>query len=146
MAVAEVSGADAPIALGRVIDAWGVNGWVKVEPYSAASDTTLTRAPRWHLVRSMPRSVIGPKSAALFDPEFERWVNIERARRHSAGVVAKLQGIEDRTGALALKGAEVGVLRTDFPALPAGEYYWVDLIGRALINACLLYNSDAADE
>ncbi len=70
----------------------------------------------------------------LGPPPLDRWADIERARRHSAGVVAKLAGIDDRASALALRGAEVGVLRADFPPLPEGEYYWIDLIGCDLIN------------
>ena len=117
---------DAVIALGRITDAWGVRGWVKVEPFAQASDTTLTRAPRWHLLR---------RPAIAGAEPLDRWVKIERARRHSAGVVAKFHGSDDRDSALALKGSEVGVKRSDFPALPAGEFYWLDLIGCALTNA-----------
>lgn len=116
---------DAVIALGRIIDAWGVRGWVKVEPFAQASDTTLTRAPRWHLMR---------KAAIAADEPLDRWVKIERARRHSAGVVAKFHGCDDRDAALALRGSEVCVKRSDFPALPDGEFYWIDLIGCALTN------------
>jgi 16S rRNA processing protein RimM len=116
--------ASSPIALGRVIDAWGVRGWIKVEPYADATETALTRAPRWHLARDG-----SPVQAPL-----ERWLDIERARRHGATVVAKPRGCEDRDAALALRGAEVGARREDFPPLPDGEYYWVDLVGCAVTN------------
>jgi 16S rRNA processing protein RimM len=115
---------DRKVALGRIIDAWGVRGWVKVEPYAGAENTALTRAPRWHLSRSP-----SPAHAAV-----DRWLVVERARRHGATVVAKPEGIEGRDAALALKGAEVGVRRGDFPALPDGEYYWVDLVGCEVVN------------
>jgi 16S rRNA processing protein RimM len=113
-----------PLALGRIIDAWGVRGWVKVEPFASASDTTLTRAPRWHVAR--------PASAA--HPPIDRWLVLERARRHGATVVAKPQGCDDRDAALALKGAEVGVLRVDFPPPAEGEFYWIDLVGCEVVN------------
>ncbi len=112
------------IALGRIIDAWGVNGWVKVEPFAGATDTALTRAPSWHLTRAG-----SPAHAPL-----DQTLILERARRHSAGVVAKPAGCADRDAALALKGAEVSVRRCDFPPLKAGEVYWVDLIGCAVHN------------
>lgn len=127
-----------------MIDAWGVKGWVKVEPYAAASDTTLTQAKRWHLARAPRRprpSGLHPNPVTLHgtDPQStsapEAWVGVERARRHSAGVVAKLAGVDDRESALAWRGAEVGVLRSDFPALAEGEFYWVDLVGCELSNA-----------
>ncbi len=115
---------DRTVPLGRVIDAWGVRGWVKVEPYADAGDTALTRAPRWHLTRT----------ASPAAPAIERWEPIERARRHGATVVAKPEGCIDRTTALALKGAEVGVRRADFPPLRDGEFYWIDLLGCAVSN------------
>lgn len=117
-------GAEQTIALGRVIDAWGVRGWIKVEPYASALDTALTRAPEWHVER--------PASPA--HPAIDRWLPIERARRHGATVVAKPRGAEDRDDALAFKGAEVGVRRADFPPLRDDEIYWVDLVGCAVTN------------
>lgn len=117
------------IPLGRVIDAWGVKGWVKVEPFASATDTALSKARSWHVTR--------PASPA--HPAIDRWVELEKAKRHSAGVVAKPVGCEDRDAALALKGAEVGVRRADFPPLREGELYWVDLIG------CQVFNTESAD-
>lgn len=115
---------DRLIALGRVIDAWGVRGWVKVETYANAQDSVLVQAGRWHLRREA-----SPAHAAI-----DAWCTIDRARRHSGTVVARPQGCEDRTAALALKGCEVGVHRADFPALPVDEFYWVDLVGCAVSN------------
>ena len=117
-------GADRTIALGRVIDAWGVRGWIKVEPYASALDTALTRAPEWHVERA----------ASPAHPAIDRWLPIERARRHGATVVAKPQGTQDRDDALTYKGAEVGVRRADFPPLRDDEIYWVDLVGCAVTN------------
>lgn len=59
---------------------------------------------------------------------------VDSARRHSGAVVARLQGVAERDAAQALKGAEVLVSRADFPPLPDGEYYWVDLVGCAVVN------------
>lgn len=124
-----MSGTDAPdpdrvVALGRVAGPWGVRGWVKVEPYAGAQHTTLARAPRWRLERP----------AAPAQPELHRWIDVERARRHSGTVVAKPAGCDDRDAALALKGAEVGVRRRDFPPLGDDEFYWVDLVDCAVTN------------
>jgi len=57
---------------------------------------------------------------------------------HGDGVVALLEGIEDRDAAAALVGAEIEVDRTAlgpelrggaaYPAVP-GEFFWVDLQG-----------------
>ena len=42
--------------------------------------------------------------------------------------------MDDRTAAEALRGARVFVPRSSFPTASADEYYWVDLIGLAVIN------------
>jgi 16S rRNA processing protein RimM len=115
---------DRTVSLGRVVDAWGVQGWVKVEPFAGAGDTALVRAPAWHLSRA-------PSPA---HPPIDRWAPVERARRHSGTVVARLEGCAGRDDALALKGVEVGVRRADFPPLPDGEYYWIDMVGCAVTN------------
>lgn len=113
------------IALGRVVDAWGVGGWIKVEPYAGPDDTTMTRVRTWRLTRAA-----SPGHAAV-----DLDVQIERARRHASTVVAKAAGCDDRDAALAFKGAEVGVRRVEFPSLPDGEHYWIDLVGCAVTNA-----------
>lgn len=112
------------VPLGRIVDAWGVRGWVKVEPFAGAGDTALLGASVWHLQRP----------GATAHPAIDRWLTLERSRRHASTVVAKPEGVEDRNAALALKGAEVGVRRMDFPALSEGEIYWVDLEGCAVVN------------
>ena len=49
-------------------------------------------------------------------------------------VVARLAGVEDRTAAEALKGSVVKISKALFPALPDGEFYWIDLIGLQVEN------------
>jgi len=56
------------------------------------------------------------------------------ARVHSAAVVAHLEGLNQREVAGQWRGAAVGVPRAKLPALAAGEVYWSDLVGLAVIN------------
>ena len=102
------------VSVGRVVEAYGVKGWVKVQPFNAPPESVLRAARRWWLDG--------------------RPVGIERARVHGATIVAKPEGSEDRDSAQALKGLEILVSRADFPSAPAGEYYWVDLVGCAVTN------------
>ncbi|HJO70077.1 MAG TPA: ribosome maturation factor RimM [Rhodospirillales bacterium] len=44
-------------------------------------------------------------------------------------VVARIEGIDDRDAALALKGTRLYLAREAFPETPRDEYYHVDLIG-----------------
>lgn len=114
----------APVALGRIVDAWGVRGWVKVEPFNGAQDSALLHARVWHLSRP----------ALPGRPPLQAQAGVNRARQHGATVIARLDGLEDRDAALALKGAEVGVYRADFPPAGPDEWYWVDLLGCEVFN------------
>jgi 16S rRNA processing protein RimM len=59
----------------------------------------------------------------------DRIYRVAEAKVHSATVVAKLDGIENREQALALKGLEVRVRREALPEAEAGHYYLADLVG-----------------
>ncbi|MEI2416112.1 ribosome maturation factor RimM [Orrella sp. JC864] len=124
------------VELGRVVSAYGVRGWVKVQPHSSQAEVLLA-ARRWWLARP-PAPAAGavpacPPAGAL------RAVAVQSARPQGATVVAALEGVADRDQAQALRGLSVLVPRSDFPALEAGEYYWIDLIG------CLVWGEDAGE-
>ncbi len=53
----------------------------------------------------------------------------DQGRLHGHGVIAHLSGIDTRTQAEALKRAQIWVSTRQLPPLPAGEYYWYQLIG-----------------
>lgn len=61
-------------------------------------------------------------------------LQVTGCRRHGAVLVAKWQGCETPQSAAALTGSEIAVARVDFPSLPVGEYYWVDLVGNTVLN------------
>jgi 16S rRNA processing protein RimM len=109
------------IEVGRIVDAWGVKGWIKIHPHSSAPEA-LFSSRRWYLV---PGSV-GLASAYL--------LRITEAREHGQAVVALAQDISDRDAALALRGASIVVPRSSFPTPAADEYYWVDLLGLEVRN------------
>lgn len=109
------------VELGRVTGAYGIRGWIKVEPYTARSDTLLG-AKTWWLAR--PSAAGDPGSAAA--PQAWR---ILTSRTQGSHVVARLQGLDVRESAEALRGQRVFVSRAAFPAADDDEYYWVDLIG-----------------
>lgn len=56
-------------------------------------------------------------------------VEIEGGKRHGAGVIAKLPGVQERDAALALRGRQIWIKREQLPEPAPGEYYWADLIG-----------------
>ncbi len=119
---------DDAIEVGRVLDAWGIKGWLKLLPHSSEPEALLA-APAWFL--QVPE--------ARFRPGFSAFkgvvtVQVEECKLHSDSVVAKLEGLVDRNAAEALKGARIYLPRSAFPSTEPDEYYWVDLIGLDVVN------------
>ena len=112
------------IEVGRIADAWGVKGWFKVLSHNAAPEA-LFAAKRWYVQPS-------EKGARTFSGT--ALLEIRQVRPHSDTIVAWAQGIDDRNAAEALRGARIFVPRSSFPSTTEDEYYWVDLIGLAVVN------------
>ncbi len=109
------------IEVGRIADAWGIKGWFKVLPHSAQPEA-LFSSKRWFLQPP------GSKAAGAFR------LAIREAKEHSDCIVASSADVPDRTAAESLRGARVFVPRSSFPTAGDDEYYWVDLIGLAVVN------------
>lgn len=112
------------VEVGRIADAWGVKGWFKVLSHSSTPEA-LFAAKTWYLQPS-------ERGAKTFSGTVV--LSIRQAKDHSDTVVAWAQGIDDRNAAEALRGARVFVPRSSFPSTTEDEYYWVDLIGLAVVN------------
>jgi 16S rRNA processing protein RimM len=104
--------------MGRVTAPYGVQGWIKVRAYTAQPDGLLAY-PVWWLASSDDRW---------------RQFAVREARVHGATLVARLDGLDQREEAARWRGAEVGVPKGLLPTLTAGEVYWADLVGLAVIN------------
>ncbi len=116
------------IEVGRVLGAWGVKGWIRVQPFSS-DPKALFSSRRWFV---RPPEVAGPRppGAAPWPP----LLRITHSKDHGDGVVAAAQELPDRSAAEAMKGARLFIARSSFPTAPDGEYYWVDLIGLQVLN------------
>jgi 16S rRNA processing protein RimM len=64
----------------------------------------------------------------------ERELIVRAARPHGPGVLLRVDGVNDRDAALALRGCRIEVERSVLPPLAEGEYYLVDLIGAAVLG------------
>lgn len=104
------------VLVGYISGAYGLNGWVRIKPYSTDADALLHARTWW-----------------LDKPEFHD-IEMRQAKNHSGDVVAQLMGIAGREAAEALKGTAVHISRNHFPALSDDEFYWVDLMGLAVEN------------
>jgi 16S rRNA processing protein RimM len=106
------------VEVGVIAGAWGVRGGFKVLPH-ATEPQALFASKRWWL-----QAADGSR----------RLLRITSAREQGDAVVAGAQDLGDRDAAQALRGARVFVARSSFPTAGADEYYWVDLIGLAVVN------------
>lgn len=113
---ANVAVPDDLVIVGYISGAYGVQGWVRVKPYSADAD-----------------AMLGAKTWWLDKPAL-RDVDVMQSKLHSGDVVARLVGVADRNAAESMKGTVVHISRSRFPALSDGEFYWVDLIGLTVEN------------
>ncbi|HEC13534.1 MAG TPA: ribosome maturation factor RimM [Acidiferrobacteraceae bacterium] len=108
---------DGRITLGRIAGVFGVKGWLKVFSYTRPKQAIFDYK-QWYLSTS-----IGDKAYRLVS-----------GRSQGKGLVASLQGCDDRDGAAQLVGANITVCAEDLPALAKGDYYWHQLIGLKVVN------------
>lgn len=104
--------------MGRVVAPYGVRGWLKVRPFTAAQDTLLTYQ-QWLLIDLQGVT---------------RVYRLEDGKVHGAYVLAALEGVTTREDAVMLQGMSIAVPRESLPALDPGEVYFADLIGLTVIN------------
>ncbi|HEY5322340.1 MAG TPA: ribosome maturation factor RimM [Caldimonas sp.] len=112
------------LEVGRIGDAWGLKGWFKVQSYASPPEAILS-ARRWHLSPS------GLAPSTLHLPSV---LEIREVREHGDGIVAIAEGIADRSGAEALRGARIYIGRASFPQAGVDEFYWADLVGLEVAN------------
>jgi 16S rRNA processing protein RimM len=105
------------IVVGRISGLYGVRGWVKVFSHTQPRENIL-RYSNWFLQRN------GEWQAVV----------LEDGRSQGKGVVAKLQGCDDRDAAAALMGSTIAISREQLPQSAPDEYYWADLQGLRVSN------------
>jgi 16S rRNA processing protein RimM len=106
------------VVMGRVVAAQGLQGWVKVQAFTEYLDSLLDYET-WYLGN---------------DKHPWREFKVQECNVHTKVLVARLEGIADRTAAEKCKGLLVAVPRSSLPAQAENEYYWSDLIGMKVIN------------
>jgi 16S rRNA processing protein RimM len=105
------------VPMGFVAGAFGIRGWVKVIADTQYTDSLLDYETWW----------IGR------DGDWRPY-RVEEGHTQPKQLNARLEGVEDRDVAFALKGCTVAVPRSLMPEAEDGEYYWADLIGMAVVN------------
>jgi 16S rRNA processing protein RimM len=111
------TGSPRRVPVGRISGVFGIRGWVRVFSYTDPRDNVLQYSP-WLV--TLPD---GPRPFAVRD-----------GHAHGAGVVAALDGVDTREAAAALIGCELEVEREALGEPAAGQYYWADLEGLAVVT------------
>ena len=133
------------VELGRIAGAYGVRGWIKIQPHGRADESVLLSAREVWI--GLPRlgspgvqlpgvglpHMPGPGSPPGGSLAWRRVALLE-ARIHADVLLARLEACESREQAAELKGSAIALSRSCFPASAPGEYYWVDLIGCEVIG------------
>ena len=132
---------DDAIEVGRVISAWGIQGWIRIQPH-ASDPKALFSSRRWFIQPPElpgPQALLSPRSKVQPSPRpqaltFPPLLRITMAKSHGGAVLAAAQEVPDRNAAEAMKGARIFVARSSFPTAGDGEYYWDDLLGLQVVN------------
>ena len=121
------------IDVGKVVDAWGIQGALKVKPF-ADDPQALFSSKRWFLL--YPRSTLPRAEPLIFGekPTSYSVFKVSRVQPHGEYLVATSLEVSDRHAAEAFRGARIFVSRSSFPTLSVNESYWVDLIGLMVVN------------
>ena len=114
------------VCVGAIAGARGLNGDVWVKSFTAAPEDV---------------AAYGPVSDAAGLRRF----TLRVVGHGSGGVIARIDGIADRTAAEAVKGIELFVERAALPAPADDEFYFADLIGLTAERA-EAPDEDAPDE
>ena len=103
---------DSRVKLGRITTVYGVKGWVKVFSNTEPMDNIFAYQP-WQI---------------QINGQWQE-VKVNQGKHHGKGLVAQLEGCNDREQAKFYVGAEIAVDQSLLPDLEEGEYYWSQLTG-----------------
>ncbi|RLT94506.1 ribosome maturation factor RimM [Ketobacter sp.] len=111
------------VVVGKLLGPYGIKGWMKVYSHTEPMDNLANYNPLW-LHRE-----------GNWQP-----INVERVQRHGKGLVAKIEGCDNRDQVPAFTGCELAIKREQLPDLQDEDFYWSDLEGltvKTLSGDCL---------
>lgn len=106
------------IAVGKILSAHALRGWVRVYPTTDVPDRHRTL-----------------KEVLVRTARTEQLLQIRAIKLSDKGTwLLHFEGINDRTAAEALRGAMMYIREADLPALPEGRYYVHQIIGLKVVT------------
>ena len=109
------------VILGKIVDAYGLRGAVKVLPF-ADDPLSWAKLPNWWLGKDGS------------PPEVWQQVRLLKHKMHGVVLVVEFDTVCDRSAAESVRGMLVGVPRAAIPAVGEDEFYWADLVGMQVVN------------
>jgi 16S rRNA processing protein RimM len=106
------------VIMGRVAAAQGIQGWIKVQPYTSQPGNLADYRTWW----------LGNEQQGW------RELDVLHSNLHGRCMIAQLMGCHDRTTAEKYRGLMVAIPRSHLPQPEENEYYWSDLIGLEVID------------
>lgn len=103
---------DQSTVMGKITSVYGVKGWVKVFSYTQPKEN-ICRYKSWTIQRGKDVRV----------------VSVVSCKAHGNGLVAKLQGCDDREQAKSFSDFLIKVPKDSLPELEDGDFYWHQLEG-----------------
>lgn len=105
------------VAMGYIKGVFGIKGWLKIAANTEYADSLLDY-PEWQL--SKDKQILN--------------VTVESGKIVNGELQVKLEGIDDRDQAFALRGYTIEIPREEFAPTEEDEYYWADLVGMNVVN------------
>lgn len=103
------------VLVGVIATAHGIRGDVVIKSYTAVPEELACYGP-------------------LTDAAGGRPLTVTISRSTAKGLIGRVEGVVDRNGAEALRGAELWAAREAMPTASEDEYYYVDLEGLAAVD------------
>ena len=105
------------ITVGRIAGVFGVKGWLKAQSFTEPTENLMGYSPLW----------LNTKNGLVR-------AEIDRYQYRQQGLILHLKDIDDRDSAQRYTNLDLVVPRDRLAALPAGDYYWYQLIGLNVIS------------
>lgn len=100
------------VVIGKITSVYGVKGWVKIHSYTEPME-----------------NFMGYQSCYLDRGDQWEPIDFEAAKPHGKGLIALIEGVNDREVARGYCQHDIAILVTEMPVLDKNDFYWRQLKG-----------------